>query len=71
MLDRYEATTFLRSPLAMLERARIAERLGDRATASRQYQFVADAWRNADPELQPHVIEAKSALSRLGGGPGR
>ncbi|MGH7612705.1 MAG: protein kinase domain-containing protein, partial [Gemmatimonadales bacterium] len=37
--------------IARLERARIAERLGDRDTASRWYQFVADTWLHADPEL--------------------
>jgi len=26
---------------------------------------VIDAWRRADPELQPFVIEARNALARL------
>src|SRR3954447_14382653 len=53
--------------LAMLDRARIAERLGEREKAMQSYQFVADVWRGADPELQPYVIEALKALARLKG----
>jgi len=54
-----------RVPL-MLERARLAERLGDRPTALHYYQFVVQAWLHADPELQPVVAEARAALTRLG-----
>jgi hypothetical protein len=52
-----------------LDRARVAERLGDRDKAIRSYQYVADVWRRADPELQPYVAEAKEGLSRLTGEP--
>jgi len=48
-----------------LERARVAERLGDRGKALEGYQYVADAWRRADPELEPYVREAKGGLQRL------
>ena len=48
-----------------LERARVAERMGDREKAIRSYQYVADVWRHADPELQPYVREAKEGLSRI------
>ncbi|MGH7538501.1 MAG: hypothetical protein ACREMF_07705, partial [Gemmatimonadales bacterium] len=51
--------------IARLERARIAERLGDRDTAVRWYQFVVDTWRHADLELQSYVTEAREGLSRL------
>jgi serine/threonine-protein kinase len=51
--------------LGRLERARLAERLGDPATAAGHYHFVLDAWRTADPELQPYVAEARTALGRL------
>jgi serine/threonine-protein kinase len=51
--------------LYKLEAARIHERLGQREQAVAQYRFVAAAWRNADPELQPYVDEAKAALRRL------
>jgi len=50
----------------MLERARLAERLGDRATAIHYYEFAVQAWLHADPELQPVVAEARAALRRLG-----
>jgi serine/threonine-protein kinase len=56
------------SPLLVvgrLERARLAERLGDLETAAGHYRFVLDAWRNADPELQPYAAEARTALGRL------
>jgi hypothetical protein len=48
-----------------LEQARVAERVGERERAAPDYQFVIDAWRNADPELQPYVAEARGALERL------
>jgi hypothetical protein len=49
------------------EGVRAAERLGERERAIRGYQFVAHGWRHADPELQPFVTEARSALHRLRG----
>ncbi|HEX6105894.1 MAG TPA: serine/threonine-protein kinase [Gemmatimonadales bacterium] len=52
--------------LAALERGRIAERLGERATALERYRFVIEAWRHADPELEVYVTEARAALTRLG-----
>ena len=57
------------SVMATLQRGSIAERLGDRPTALRHYQFVLAVWRNADPELQPYVAKAHAALKRLGGEP--
>jgi serine/threonine-protein kinase len=51
--------------LGVLEQGRIAEGLGERGKATRSYQFVLDAWRRADPELQPLVVEARNALARL------
>jgi hypothetical protein len=51
--------------LAVLERGRIAEGLGDRQKATDSYQFVLDVWRRADPQLQPFVVEARNALTRL------
>jgi len=59
------------SILGTLERGRIAERLGDLATAARDYEFVVAVWRNADPELQPYVTEARVALQHLGATPSR
>ncbi len=51
--------------LLELERARLAERLGDPARATWGYQQVVGLWRHADPELQPFVAEARAALERL------
>ena len=48
-----------------MERARVFNRLGRRDEAATSYQFVIDAWRTADPELQPYVREATAALKRL------
>ena len=52
-----------------LERARVNDRLGNEEEAIEAYAFVADSWRNADPELQPVVEEARAALARLSGEP--
>jgi hypothetical protein len=43
----------------------VNERLGNRQQAITAFQFVADIWRRADPELQPYVAEARRALTRL------
>ena len=51
--------------LTRLERARAAERSGQREHAARDYRYVAEAWRHADPQLQPYVAEARGALERL------
>ena len=52
-----------------LETARLSEKVGDRDLAIAAYQDVLNAWRRADPELQPFVAEARAALARLGGEP--
>jgi hypothetical protein len=57
--------------IVRLERARIAERLGDRDQAIQGYQFVVDVWRHADPELQSYVTDAREGLRRLGREPRR
>ena len=48
-----------------LERARVFERLGRRPEAIEAYRFVADVWRNGDPEAQTFVREAREGLARL------
>jgi len=53
--------------MGVLERGRIAERLGERQKARDSYQFVVDVWRHADAELEPYVREARSGLERLSG----
>jgi serine/threonine-protein kinase len=72
-LDREIKNTTSRTPLResfwALERARVNERLGNRAKALAGYSFVAAVWMHADPELQPYVAEAHAALKRLGAEP--
>jgi hypothetical protein len=66
LLDRQLVELFAPSDvLWALERARVADRMGDRDKASRNYHYVANIWRQADPELQPYVNEARQALARL------
>ena len=48
-----------------LERARLAEKLGEREKAKYWYGYVAALWRHGDPELQQSVTEAREALGRL------
>ena len=54
-------------PPAYLHLGRILERTGRLAEAREAYEFFAYAWRNADPELQPMVGEARRAVARLAG----
>jgi hypothetical protein len=49
-----------------LERGRVARRRNDRRTAVRAFGLVARAWQSGDPEVQPMVAEARSALGALG-----
>jgi hypothetical protein len=66
---RLDRMPVMLEPLFALERARVAERLGNRERAVAAYQLVAEAWRHADADLQRFVEEAKAALTRLGGEP--
>ena len=49
-----------------LERARVAEQLGDVATARQGYALVVAAWSGGDNELAPIVDDARRAMSRVG-----
>lgn len=51
--------------LTTLERGALAEKLGQTDLALTSYQFVADVWRHADPELMPYVNQARQGLARL------
>ena len=53
--------------LAVLERGRLAERLGEPEAAVKAYHFVMSAWVNADQELKQYVAEARGAVERLTG----
>lgn len=52
-----------------LERARLNDALRNRDAAFADFSYVRDAWRYADPELQPYVDEARAAVVRLAGEP--
>jgi hypothetical protein len=41
------------------------EGLGDTAKAIANYRGFIELWKNADPELQPRVADAKRRLARL------
>jgi hypothetical protein len=47
--------------------ATLTAMLGNRERAIEGYTLVAEAWRNADPELKTYVDEARAGLARLGG----
>jgi eukaryotic-like serine/threonine-protein kinase len=65
-LDRIWLSTWDPSAgMLVLERARVADRLGQREAARGLYRFVAELWKKADPELQPYVAEARDRLGRL------
>src|SRR5262245_28740493 len=51
--------------LRAVERGRINERLGNRDRAIAGYSLVVQAWQHPDPELEPLVSEARTALARL------
>ena len=65
--DDYDAWPLASRVTWILERARLADRLGQTETALRDYRFVSQVWADAVPELQPIVREAEEAVARLGG----
>jgi tetratricopeptide (TPR) repeat protein len=64
-----EAARYYRSlrpePWASYNLGRIYEELGEFADARREYEAFVAAWKDADPELQPKVAEARAAVQRL------
>ena len=58
-------TPFPSEVLWWLLRGRVAERIGEHERAARSYAWVVGMWRNADPELQPYVKEAREGLAQL------
>jgi tetratricopeptide (TPR) repeat protein len=44
---------------------------GDKAKAVENYTKFVDLWKNADPELQPKVADAKARLAKLSGVEGK
>jgi serine/threonine-protein kinase len=65
----FTLSPFPTAVLWVLLRARVAERLGDRATALRSYGWVAGMWRKPDAVLEPYAAEARAGLERLAGEP--
>jgi tetratricopeptide (TPR) repeat protein len=57
--------SFYPSSFALYRLAKIYEELGDHARARESYELFAIAWKDADPELQPKVEEARAAVQRL------
>ena len=71
-LDAYTAAPNEAANTSALYRASSHERLGqlyeakgNAAKAAEHYQKFIDLWKNADPELQPRVSEAKRRLAKL------
>lgn len=54
--------------LIAFERGRLQERLGQRIDAVRSYEYVAAAWRGADPTLRHYADAALEGLKRLSAG---
>jgi tetratricopeptide (TPR) repeat protein len=52
---------------AHLRQAEIYDKRGDRSHAAEHYQKFIELWRDADPELQQQVEEAKKRLEELQG----
>jgi hypothetical protein len=48
-----------------LERARVAERMGNRPQAIEDYWYVVHMWQHADSVLQPYMTEARAGMRRL------
>ena len=55
---------------ALLHLGPLYERLGETENAADAYQTLADAWTDADPELQPVVDEARAKAEALLSGDG-
>lgn len=54
-------------PLAQNQLGKIYEALEEYDKARQSYEYFVEYWRDADPELQPIVEEARRALDRLEG----
>jgi len=54
-----------RVPYAQEHLGALYEARGDRRNAALHYRAFVDAWKNADPELQPRVAAARAAIRRL------
>lgn len=64
-LGELNAAELAFEPAATLRQAEIYEALGQPTKAAEQYSRFVEMWRDADPELQPIVEEARANLARL------
>jgi hypothetical protein len=65
-----EAELYLRSeydPLARYHLAKIYEAQQDWVAAREAYEYFATHWSEADPDMQPLVVDARQAAIRLRG----
>jgi tetratricopeptide (TPR) repeat protein len=59
-------TSFL-EPRYVLELARLLDETGDAEAAAVEYERFAELWKDADPEYQPLVEEARQRAAELAG----
>jgi eukaryotic-like serine/threonine-protein kinase len=52
-------------PRTLFRLGQLYQDAGDRAKALDYYGRFVDLWKNADPELQPRVAEARRAIAEL------
>ena len=67
MLDEIGVFNSPCGTLTEFERARVAEKLGDKARARDGYAFVAGMWQHGDPFFKRYADEASAGLKRLSG----
>jgi tetratricopeptide (TPR) repeat protein len=75
MFERYLSTPYafkaspdmdpIRVPAIRERLGQLYEQMGDTAKAIANYHAFIDLWKNADPELQPRVADARRRLARL------
>ena len=65
VLDEVSVLNAPLGTIAEFERARVAEKLGDKARARDGYAFVAGLWQNGDPFFKQYAEQARAGLKRL------
>ncbi|HET7111588.1 MAG TPA: tetratricopeptide repeat protein, partial [Gemmatimonadales bacterium] len=60
----FQADPFYMAP-TLFRLGQLYQGAGDRAHAMEYYGRFVELWKNADPELQPKVTEAKKAMAEL------
>lgn len=63
----YYSNALTIEPLVQNELGRVYEALEEYDKARESYEYFVEYWRDADPELQPMVEEARQAIIRLQG----